>query len=80
MLGCSKGGAKDGPDWRTPPQRAREHKLRRRRLILVGNYKAHAVERDPDARARLLRKFDGFLMRDQDRELFDLPPRDAEDA
>lgn len=61
-------------------ERARERKLRTRRLILMGSCMEHAAERDPEARDRLLRKLDGFLARDRDRELFDLPPREASRA
>lgn len=45
---------------------------RARRLILMGSYMEHAIERDTTARERLLRKLDGAL--------FDLPPRVASDG
>ena len=61
-------------------ERAKERKFRTRRLILMGSYMEHAIERDSTARERLMRKLDGFLTRDRDRALFDLPPKDGERA
>ena len=61
-------------------ERARERKLRTRRLILMGSYMEHAISRDNSARERLMSKLDGFLSRDGDRALFDLPPREAPDG
>ena len=57
-------------------ERARERRLRTRRLILMGSYMEHLADRDPDARARLQRGLDGFLARDRDRELFKLAPKE----
>ena len=54
---------------------ARERKLRTRRLILMGSYLEHVTQDDPERKARLMKELDGFLERDRDRELFDLPPR-----
>ena len=53
---------------------ARERKLRTRRLILIGSYMEHVTQTDPDRKDRLMKGLDGFLERDRDRELFDLPP------
>ena len=52
-----------------------ERKRRTRRLILLGSYLEHVTQDDPERKARLLKELDGFLERDRDRELFDLPPR-----
>ena len=35
----------------------------------------HTTQADPTAHTRLMQGLDGFLERDQDRALFDLPPR-----
>ena len=53
----------------------RNRKRRTRCLILVGSYMEHVIPTDPDLKARLIKGLDGFLERDRDRELFDLPPR-----
>ena len=53
----------------------RNRKRRTRCLILVGSYMEHVIQTDPDLKARLIKGLDGFLERDRDRELFDLPPR-----
>ena len=55
---------------------ARERKRRTRRLILIGSYMEHVTQTDPDRKARLLKGLDGFLERDLDRELFDLPNKE----
>ena len=52
---------------------ARERKRRTRRLILMGSYLEHVTQDDPERKARLMKELDGFLERDRDRELFDLP-------
>ena len=57
-------------------ERARERRLRTRRLILLGSYMEHIAGRDPEARERLRRGLDGFLLRDRDRELFELAPQE----
>ena len=51
-----------------------ERKRRTRRLILMGSYLEHLTGDDPARRDRLRKDLDGFLERDRDRELFDLPP------
>ena len=61
-------------------ERARERKLRTRRLILMGSYMEHAISRDDSAKQRLLRKLDGFLSRNRDRELFGLAPKEGPDG
>ena len=55
--------------------RARERKLRTRRLILMGSYREHVTQDDPERFARLMKELDGFLECPQDRELFGLQPR-----
>ena len=52
---------------------SRERKLRTRRLILMGSYLEYVTQDDPERKARLMKELDGFLERDRDRELFDLP-------
>ena len=52
-----------------------ERKRRTRRLILLGSHLEHVTQNDPERKARLLKELDGFLERDRDRALFDLPPR-----
>ena len=51
-----------------------ERKRRTRRLILMGSYLEHLTGDDPARRDSLRKGLDGFLERDRDRELFDLPP------
>ena len=51
-----------------------ERKRRTRRLILMGSYLEHVTGDDPGKRDRLMKGLDGFLERDRDRGLFDLPP------
>ena len=53
---------------------AAERKLRTRRLILMGSYMEHITTNDEAAKDRLMQGLDGFLDRDRDRKLFDLPP------
>ena len=52
---------------------ARERKRRTRRLILIGSYMEHVTQTDPDQRESLMKGLNGFLERERDRELFDLP-------
>lgn len=61
-------------------ERAKERKLRTRRLILMGSYMEHIANRDQSAKDRLLRGLDGFLSKDRDRELFELPPKEGTDG
>ena len=44
-----------------------------RRKILIGAYYLNEAEKS-DTTAELYRRMDGFLIRDNDRELFGLPP------
>ena len=53
---------------------AHERRRRTRRLILMGTLLEHQVSQSEETLSRLLRDLDGFLKRDRDRELFDLPP------
>ena len=55
----------------------RNRKRRTRCLILIGSYMEHVTQTDPDLKARLMKGLDGFLERDRDRELFDLPPQEV---
>ena len=50
-----------------------DRKRRTRRLILIGSYIEHTTQADPAEHDRLLQGLNGFLERDQDRALFDLP-------
>ena len=59
---------------------AKERKRRTRRLILLGSYLEYLTGDDPARRDRLRKDLDGFLERDRDRELFDLPPRPDPDS
>ena len=52
-----------------------DRKRRTRRLILIGSYIDSVSQADPEAMTRLMKGLDEFLERDQDRALFDLPPR-----
>ena len=54
-----------------------ERKRRTRRLILLGSYLEHVTGDDPGKRDSLRKGLDGFLERDRDRELFDLPRKEA---
>ena len=47
------------------------------RLILMGSYLEHVTQDDPGRTARLMKELDGFLERDRDWELFDLPTSKA---
>ena len=52
---------------------AADRKRRTRRLILIGSYIEHRTQADPAEHDRLLQGLNGFLERDQDRAIFDLP-------
>ena len=52
---------------------AADRKRRTRRLILLGSYIEHTTQADPAEYDRLMQGLAGFLERDQDRALFDLP-------
>ena len=56
---------------------AADRKRRTRRLILIGSYIEHTTQADPAEYDQLIQGLDGFLERDQDRALFDLPPKVA---
>ena len=56
---------------------AADRQRRTRRLILVGAYIDSVSQADPVSRTRLMKGLDEFLERDQDRALFDLPPKEA---
>ena len=55
----------------------RNRKRRTRCLILIGSYMEHVTQTDLDLKARLMKGLDGFLERDRDRELFNLPSKGA---
>ena len=57
-----------------------ERKHRTRRLILLGSYLEHVTGDDPGKRDSLMQGLNGFLERDRDRPLFDLPPKPAADS
>ena len=57
-----------------------ERKRRTRRLILLGSYLEHLTGDDPARRDSLMKGLDGFLERDRDRTLFDLPSRPDPDS
>ena len=52
---------------------AADRKRRTRRLILIGSYIEHRTQADPAEYDRLMQGLNGFLERNQDRALFDLP-------
>ena len=53
---------------------AKERKRRTRRLILMGTYVESKMNEDPAAHTRFMAALDAFLIKDRDRELFDLEP------
>ena len=57
-----------------------ERKQRTRRLILMGSYLEHVTGDDPGKQDSLIQGLDGFLERDRDRELFDLPGKENENG
>ena len=57
-----------------------ERKHRTRRLILMGSYLEHVTGDDPGKQDSLIQGLDGFLDRDRDRELFDLPGKENENG
>ena len=59
---------------------AADRKRRTRRLILIGSYVDSVSQADPASMTRLIKGLDEFLERDQDRALFDLPPRHMSDS
>ena len=54
-------------------EKARQRKLRTRRLILMGTLMETRAKDDPDYRERVRVALDGFLPKPRDRALFDLP-------
>jgi hypothetical protein len=58
-------------------EREKERKRDTRRKILAGAVVLAAVENDPDRKAWLARLLDQELIRDDDRELFDLPAKET---
>ena len=56
---------------------AKERKRRTRRLILLGSHLDHCMETDLDSKTRAMKGLNGFLERDRDRALIDLPPKEA---
>ena len=52
-----------------------DRQRRTRRLILIGSYVDSVSQADQASMTRLRKGLDEFLERDQDRALFDLPPR-----
>jgi hypothetical protein len=58
-------------------EREKERKRDTRRKILAGAVVLTAIENEPDKKAWFARLLDQELIRDDDRELFDLPAKDA---
>jgi uncharacterized protein YcbX len=56
-------------------KKARSRKDDTRRMILIGRAVWSQGEKDETARKKLLRLLDGYLDRDVDRALFDLPEK-----
>ena len=50
------------------------NRQRRRRVPEDAGLVEHVTQDDPERKARLMKELDGFLERDRDRGLFDLPP------
>ena len=50
------------------------NRKRRRRVPEDAGLVEHVTQDDPERKARLMKELDGFLERDRDRGLFDLPP------
>jgi len=59
-------------------EKARQRKLRTRRLILMGTLMEARAKDDPAYRQRVLAALGGFLDKPRDRALFDLPQQDQE--
>lgn len=57
-------------------EKARQRKLRTRRLILMGTLVEARAKDDPAYRERVLAALDGFLDKPRDRALFDLPTKE----
>ena len=55
---------------------AAERKKRTRRLILMGSMVEARMKKSPSIDAVVRKDLDEFLTREQDRALFDLPPRE----
>ncbi|MCY3968763.1 MAG: hypothetical protein OXG74_02430 [Acidobacteria bacterium] len=54
-------------------EKAKQRKLRTRRLILMGTLMEARAKDDPAYQERVLTALDGFLSKPRDRALFDLP-------
>jgi hypothetical protein len=57
---------------------AEERKRRTRRLILLGAWTERRMKDNPETQRRVLEGLDADLERNQDRELFDLEPREQQ--
>ena len=55
---------------------SKQHKVRTRHLILIGSCTEHLYEREPESKARLMRRPDKLVSKVVDRELFGLPLRE----
>lgn len=51
-----------------------------RKKILIGAFYLSRIEHDPVAREKLMAALDGYLVRDDDRRLFGLPPKAKADT
>ena len=56
-------------------ERTREKKLDTRRKILIGAFYMEQMEKNEDAKKKIIARLDGFLTRPMDRELFGLPAK-----
>lgn len=60
-------------------EKAEKRKAENRRKILIGAMLLNKVEQNRYSHDQLLREMDGFLSRDNERALFNLPPRENDD-
>lgn len=60
---------------RREQERRKERAADTRRKVLVGAMNMEKAKNDPQKAAELLSDMDAFLVRDDDRKLFDLPPK-----
>ena len=79
LWSAEREGPVDQPQVEIEAQR-RALERRTRRLILMGSYLEHVTGDDPGKQDSLIQGLDGFLERDRDRELFDLPGKENENG
>ncbi len=61
-------------------EKARQRKLRTRRLIHMGTMMETRAKDDPDYRERVRAALNEFLTRERDRKLFELPQREDSES